>query len=82
MMYLNHPNIVPIKEVISKDGRIYIVMEQMSFSLCNCIERCKHLLSEDQVRNILFIFLVLFTVDSRFYKALLISIVTTFFIVT
>lgn len=56
MMYLNHPNIVSIKEVISKNGRIYIVMEQMGNNLCTCIERFKHLLSEDQVRNILFIF--------------------------
>ena len=55
MMHLYHPNIVPIKEVISKNGRIYIVMEQMSYSLCTCIERFKHLLSEDQVRNILFV---------------------------
>lgn len=55
MMYLNHPNIVSIKEVISKKGRIYIVMEQMGSNLCTCIEHSKHLLSEDQVRNILFV---------------------------
>ena len=59
MMYLNHPNIVSIKEVISKNGRIYIVMEQMGSNLCTCIEHSKHLLSEDQVRNILFVFAVI-----------------------
>ena len=52
-MVINHPNIVPMKEVIREGNSIYFVMEYMEANLYECMLSCPMRFSEDQIRSIM-----------------------------
>lgn len=55
MLKLRHPNVVAIKEVIREENTLFFVMEYMSANLYECMKDRTKYLSEDQVRNIMYL---------------------------